>query len=50
MALGREKRVAFAKLFLVSLSIFALFLFILKKSDRATDIYQSENPVKHASN
>uniref|UniRef100_A0A0D3BCS2 Uncharacterized protein n=1 Tax=Brassica oleracea var. oleracea TaxID=109376 RepID=A0A0D3BCS2_BRAOL len=49
MALGREKRVAFAKLFLVSLSIFALFLFIWKKSDRATDFYQSENPVKHAS-
>ncbi|CAN6820480.1 hypothetical protein YC2023_039387 [Brassica napus] len=35
--------------FLFVFPLMTVFLFIWKKSDRATDFYQSENPVKHAS-
>ncbi|CAF2128466.1 unnamed protein product [Brassica napus] len=40
---------AFAQLLLVSLSIFALMVFLRKKSYRAIDFYQAENLMIHAS-
>ncbi|XP_018513076.1 uncharacterized protein LOC103859961 [Brassica rapa] len=47
--LKKKKTMAFAQLLLVSLSIFALMVFLRKKSYRAIDFYQAENLMIHAS-